>query len=91
MLVDGGDVAGQGHGAGAVAARQFGRFLQRGIRLQVHQGQVEPGLRQADSDGPADPGAGAGDQGDRTGRHARAPWLSSSRAMIVRWIWLVPS
>ncbi|MNE16977.1 hypothetical protein D3C80_1099400 [compost metagenome] len=90
-MVDGRDVTGQCDGAGPMPGGQFRRFLQRGIDLQVHQGQVEAGLRQGYGDGPTDAGAGAGNQCARAGSHARAPWLSSSRAMIVRWIWLVPS
>ncbi|MNP38721.1 hypothetical protein D3C76_1322550 [compost metagenome] len=91
MAVDGGDVTGQRNGPGALLHGEGRGFLQRGIGLQIHQGEVEAGLGQADGDGPADTGAGAGDQSGWACSHARAPWLSSSRAMIVRWIWLVPS
>ena len=67
--------------------------VDRRVALDGVQGDRVSRTCEVEGDGQADAAAGAGDQGRacRGGVHDTAPCLSSSRAMIMRWIWLVPS
>jgi len=96
MAVERGNVSGQRDAVRAALARLLGGLFEFVGTHQVRQRQVETRFGQSQRDRLADAAPGAGNQRRRPvagGRraHADAPLRMSSRAMMLRWIWFVPS
>ena len=87
-----GDVGGEALGrdaAGPAVGDGAGERLRLG---EIDRRDVEAGGGERQRGGAADAALRAGHQArGALSRHPSTPWASSSRAMIVRWIWLVPS
>ncbi len=60
-------------------------------RDRIGQCNVETGATELDRDCATDAAPASRDKGNRAGAHNEAPFAIRSRAIIVRWIWFVPS
>ncbi len=85
-----GDVEGGRDHVAALPPHRFDGGAQLVVFRRPVHGDGEPLARQRHGGGQPDTPARSGDECDLSA-HAAAPFDSNSRAMIMRWIWLVPS